>query len=293
MEKKPLLLRVLRQVQLGDFGHRRRCALLPALDALGLRVVAGGDAADLDFGELAGLLERHARVGAELEEPAAVILLAAVVEHPGPGPAPVDPEHQSAKTAVVRGRASDPDRSALHRRLAHCCTFRFWKGAVDRFWRAAAPRLPCLCEEGQARLLPDSPNETRPLAETGRPRPATGCRATGQKAFETQPPERRPVSDRQSHAGALELWGDRYDLPPVYSTHNSYVLWGPPPAGTTVAVVLGDSEERLRELFEEVEHGVVHDCDWCMRWRDELPIRIVRGPRIDLRSRWYELRHFE
>jgi hypothetical protein len=30
-----------------------------------------------------------------------------------------------------------------------------------------------------------------------------------------------------------------------------------------------------------------------MRWRDELPIRIVRGPRIDFQSRWYELRHFE
>jgi len=101
------------------------------------------------------------------------------------------------------------------------------------------------------------------------------------------------VANSYGHAGALELWGDRYDLPPVYSTHNNYVLWGPPPEGTTVAVVLGDSEERLRELFEEVEHAAVHDCDWCMRWRDELPIRVVRGPRIDFQSRWYDLRHFE
>ncbi|HIP52449.1 MAG TPA: hypothetical protein EYH03_00360 [Chromatiales bacterium] len=47
------------------------------------------------------------------------------------------------------------------------------------------------------RLLPDGRHETRPIAETGRPQPATGCSATGPKAFETQPPERRSVSDRQ------------------------------------------------------------------------------------------------
>lgn len=114
--------------------------------------------------------------------------------------------------------------------------------------------------------------------------------------------ERLPPGEREraviiapsyGHAGALELWRDAYDLPPVYSTHNSYVLWGPPPEGTTVAVVLGESEEGLREMFDQVEPATVHDCDWCMRWRDEMPIRIVRGPRIDFRSRWYDLRHFE
>ena len=37
-------------------------------------------------------------------------------------------------------------------------------------------------------------------------------------------------------AGALELLGS--DLPPVYSGHNSYWDWGPPPDGSTVAIVV-------------------------------------------------------
>jgi len=57
--------------------------------------------------------------------------------------------------------------------------------------------------------------------------------------------------------------------------------------------VLGDSEERLRQLFEEVEFGSRHHCQWCMAWRDDLPIWIVRRSRLDFQARWYELRHFE
>jgi len=78
---------------------------------------------------------------------------------------------------------------------AHWCTSLIG-GNADRRVREARSPLPCLCEEGQCRLLLDSPHEPRPLAETGRPGPATGCRATGREAIESQPPERRSVSDR-------------------------------------------------------------------------------------------------
>lgn len=95
-------------------------------------------------------------------------------------------------------------------------------------------------------------------------------------------------------AGALELYG-RGELPPVYSTHNNYWLWGPPRERFEAAIVIGDDEEHLDSLFEHVELAAVHDCDWCTRWRDEMPIWVVRRvrPGVELDTVWRDLKHFE
>ncbi len=44
------------------------------------------------------------------------------------------------------------------------------------------------------------------------------------------------LTDNYGEAGALQLLGS--DLPPIYSGHNSYWTWGPPPDDRTVAVVV-------------------------------------------------------
>jgi len=104
---------------------------------------------------------------------------------------------------------------------------------------------------------------------------------------------RRAVIFAQSYgqAGAVEALG--HDLPPVYANQNTYFLWGPPPRPVTVAVVLGDHRERLEELFEEVEEARVHHCEWCMRWRDDMPIWIVRRPRRPIAELWPTFKHYE
>ena len=94
-------------------------------------------------------------------------------------------------------------------------------------------------------------------------------------------------------AGALELLGRGRGLPPVYSPHNSYALWGPPPDPVDVAVVIGFGEETVGRLFEHVERARTHDCDWCMAWRDEMPIWIGRRPRVTFAEAWPRMRHFE
>jgi 4-amino-4-deoxy-L-arabinose transferase-like glycosyltransferase len=47
------------------------------------------------------------------------------------------------------------------------------------------------------------------------------------------------LASNYGEAGALELLGS--GLPPVYSGHNSFWSWGPPPADRTVAVLVGDA----------------------------------------------------
>jgi 4-amino-4-deoxy-L-arabinose transferase-like glycosyltransferase len=94
-------------------------------------------------------------------------------------------------------------------------------------------------------------------------------------------------------AGAIELLGRGRDLPPVYSSHNSYFFWGPPVDPVDVAIVLGFNESSLRRLFEEVVLVRVHECDWCMRWRDEMPIWLARGEKISFQDAWPEFKHYE
>ncbi len=94
-------------------------------------------------------------------------------------------------------------------------------------------------------------------------------------------------------AGAIELLGRGRGLPPVYGTQNSYGHWGPPPDSTTVAVVVGFRRETMDWLFEEVEQAGFHDCDWCMKWRDESPIWIGRGMKIPFSQAWPELTYYE
>ena len=94
-------------------------------------------------------------------------------------------------------------------------------------------------------------------------------------------------------AGAIELFGRGRDLPPVYASHNSFYLWGPPEDPVDVAIVVGFGEAMLERFFKEVKLVRVHNCNWCTRWRDEMPIWLVRGQKVRFRDIWPELKHYE
>jgi hypothetical protein len=53
-------------------------------------------------------------------------------------------------------------------------------------------------------------------------------------------------------AGAVELLGE--GLPPVYSGHNGYGYWGPPPEDATITIMVGP---RATGAF----HGPLGTCD--------------------------------
>ena len=95
-------------------------------------------------------------------------------------------------------------------------------------------------------------------------------------------------------AGALELLGPGRGLPPtVISNHNTYHLWSAGRTDADVMVAAGAKEEDLRRLFREVRMVRVHRCQYCMSWRDEMPIFVARGAREPLSRHWMGLRHFE
>lgn len=58
-------------------------------------------------------------------------------------------------------------------------------------------------------------------------------------------------------AGAIDFYGPPYGLPNAISGHQNYWIWGPRGYSGKCMVILGDREERLRELFEDVRFVTV------------------------------------
>jgi hypothetical protein len=90
------------------------------------------------------------------------------------------------------------------------------------------------------------------------------------------------VAPSYGHAGALELFG-RGELPPVLSPHNTYHLWGREEVHRLeggVLISIGYGAEEIGPMYESVEQVAVYDCDYCMRWRDQMPIYVARGLKL-------------
>jgi len=110
------------------------------------------------------------------------------------------------------------------------------------------------------------------------------------------PEERRRAvyfAPSYGQAGALEWLGRDRNLGPVYATHNTYYLWGPPKDPVDVAIVVGNDAETLGTLFEEVELAKVYRCEFCMPWRNGMSIWIVRHARGSIAAHWPDWKHFE
>jgi hypothetical protein len=56
-------------------------------------------------------------------------------------------------------------------------------------------------------------------------------------------------------AGAVDRYGPARGLPPAYSGHNGYWLWGPPPANADTVIAVRFSRAELEELFLDVRLG--------------------------------------
>ncbi|HEY2942012.1 MAG TPA: glycosyltransferase family 39 protein [Vicinamibacteria bacterium] len=117
-------------------------------------------------------------------------------------------------------------------------------------------------------------------------------------AFTSLPAEDRSrailYAPSYGQAGALELLGPEHGLPStVICNHNTYHLWSAGHTDSDVLVAAGAREKDLVRLFRDVREVRVHRCQYCMSWRNEMPIFVARGAREPLSRYWPELRHFE
>lgn len=92
-------------------------------------------------------------------------------------------------------------------------------------------------------------------------------------------------------AAALELLGS--GGLPVFSGHNSYWVWGPPPGIDTVVIVGGRIEDHLRHLRECRLAAREKDAPYAMPYERALPIYICDGLRLPMAEIWPRDKHYQ
>ena len=104
------------------------------------------------------------------------------------------------------------------------------------------------------------------------------------------PAERRRAvvfTDNYGEAGALARYGPDRGLPPVYSGHNGFGDWGPPPDGAAPVIVVGRFQ---LESFDGCRRVVAFDNGVDLDNEEQgVPISVCAGPRRPWSEVWPEL----
>lgn len=95
-------------------------------------------------------------------------------------------------------------------------------------------------------------------------------------------------------AGAVDLYGPARGLPPAFSTHLGYHLWGPPPAAADVYVYVmaGHDPEDLEAYFGDVSVVRRLELEKVNPWHTPFVISVAREPKVDVAEAWPALRSY-
>lgn len=98
------------------------------------------------------------------------------------------------------------------------------------------------------------------------------------------------LCDNYGEAGALEYWSREFELPPVYSGHNNYGLWGSPPADTEIVLAIGFALDDMEDAFGRVELGALARHPHALE--SERGVWICRRPKLDMSELWARVKFF-
>ena len=90
-------------------------------------------------------------------------------------------------------------------------------------------------------------------------------------------------------AGAIDLFGPAHGLPPAFSDHMSYHLWGPPEEDFEVLLAVNTRLEDLRNYFEDVTVAREIRLENVNPWDEVFQVLVCRRPKGNLRAAWPEL----
>ena len=116
------------------------------------------------------------------------------------------------------------------------------------------------------------------------------------RTYQALPPEERAsavfLANNYGEAGAIDVLGKPWGLPPAISGHNNYFLWGPRGHDGSVVLRLGCERERLLKSYETVEPAGTTDNPWAMPYETGLTLWICRHRHPPLDSDWASFKSF-
>ncbi|HXN46218.1 MAG TPA: glycosyltransferase family 39 protein [Bryobacteraceae bacterium] len=93
-------------------------------------------------------------------------------------------------------------------------------------------------------------------------------------------------------AGAIDLFGPKYGLPPAISGHQNYFLWGPRDYTGESVIVMADRKERLELLFASVEKVARVEHPYSMPY-EHFDVYYCRGMKWNLKEIWPKVKNWD
>jgi dolichyl-phosphate-mannose-protein mannosyltransferase len=94
-------------------------------------------------------------------------------------------------------------------------------------------------------------------------------------------------------AAALDIYGPALNGPPVVAGQNNYYLWGPKDFDGSVVIVLYGDVTPLMKNYRRVEIVGHIDSPYAPSYEAHMPIYVLRGPRVSLKTLWPKLKYYE
>lgn len=120
--------------------------------------------------------------------------------------------------------------------------------------------------------------------------------ATVARVYNNLPPEVRAKTaifgQNYGQAGAIDLFGPKYGLPPAISGHQNYFLWGPRGYTGESVIVMDDRQDRLEQLFTSVQKVASVYHPYSMP-QEHFDVFYCRGLKRPLNEIWPQLKNWD
>jgi hypothetical protein len=115
------------------------------------------------------------------------------------------------------------------------------------------------------------------------------------RVYDALPPEVRArtaiFAQSYGQAGAIDLFGPKYGLPPAISGHQSYFLWGPRGYTGESMIVMDDRKEELELLFTNVRKVARVEHPYSMPYQ-HFDVFYCQGMHPPLAELWPRVKHW-
>lgn len=119
--------------------------------------------------------------------------------------------------------------------------------------------------------------------------------ATVARAYSNLPPEVRPqtaiFAQNYGQAGAIDLFGPKYGLPPAISGHQNYFIWGPRGYTGESVIVMAGRQQDLESRFADVQKVASVYHPYSMPY-EHFDVFYCRGPKRPLREIWPQVKNW-
>ena len=97
--------------------------------------------------------------------------------------------------------------------------------------------------------------------------------------------------DNYGEAAAVDFFGPQYGLPKAISGHQTYFLWGPRKYTGEIVILIGRSEDDVRDQFASVEVAATLHNPYAL-WYENQPILLCRGLKSNLQEIWPRVKYW-